>query len=90
MKFVETEEFWNLALIFFDRADKERQGKPNSTPEYVVARLKEMLPNTFTKDNPYQVYIDGEVHCNIWWEGDDLKCGDYYSEGIFPDEPDDA
>ena len=86
MKFEETEEFWDLALIFFDGADKEREGKPNTTPPYVVTKLKEMLPKTFKKENPYQVYIDGEVHCDIWWEGDELVSGDYYSEGIFPEE----
>ncbi|WP_448636102.1 hypothetical protein [Pedobacter panaciterrae] len=57
MKLEETEEFWDLALIFFDGADKVREGESNSTPEHVVTRLKEILPKTFTRENPYQVYM---------------------------------
>ncbi|WP_448104716.1 hypothetical protein [Pedobacter panaciterrae] len=86
MEFKETEEFWKLAVSFFDISDKIRRGESLKIPEEVVTRLKEMLPTTFTKENPYQVYIDGEVHCNIWHEDNDLACGDYYFE---PDITDD-
>lgn len=89
MKFMETEEFWNAAVDFVLGVNGLRENSIDWDPERLVnsiKTLKAVLPKTFTKENPHQLNLDEDLHCNFWYEDGELVCGDYYHLHTFHGE----
>jgi len=86
---METEEFWNAAVDFVLGVNGLRENSIDWDPERLVNSMKTLdavLPKTFTRENPYQLNLNGDLHCNFWYQDAELVCGEYYYLHRFPRE----
>jgi hypothetical protein len=81
----ETEELNDLASSYVCSVDAIKKNDNVDWHLERIARvtepLKDMLSSyALTEADPYNVNIDGDLYCNLWFEDGELKCGEFYYE----------